>query len=167
MESLASEILKKSAKRAVAGKKYKEEVYGEAPKTAQSGGIRVDKRKFNKGRPKKAPEKPTGVSDASQGRKVVNPLGKDIVSPPVPPKKMNAIEKLAGQIIGGYIRSKLDAMDLQPAIYSDLIGQKIREKLDKDQSLNISAIIKGVEKVEKRRGRPVGAKDKAPRKKKE
>lgn len=154
MEGLAKDILGSAVKRAVGQKKYKEEVYEPKRKTTQSGGVRVDKRTFNKGRPKKQAT-------------VETPLGKDIVHPPVPAKKLNAIEKLAGQIIGGFIRSKLDAMDLQPAIYSDLITKQIQEKLDKEQAINISKIIKASVKIEKRRGRPVGAKDKMPRKKKE
>lgn len=164
MEDLAKNIVSGAVKRAVAQKKYKEEVYEPKRKTNQSRGVRVDKRIFNKGRPKKSTSTST----------VVNPEGKDIIHPPVrqhPAKKLNAIEKLAGQIIGGYIRSKLDAMDLQPAIFSDLfipnLQTKLQEKVDNDKPLNINAIVQASAKVAKRRGRPAGAKDKAPRKKKE
>lgn len=144
MEGLGSAI-----KRAVAQKKYKEEIYEPEKKTLASAGTRVDKRKFNKGRP----------------RKTISPLGKDIVSAPVPAptKKLNEIEKLAGYIIGGYLRSKLDAMDMQPAIYSDLIGKEINDKLNKGEAINFDKVVTQA----KKRGRPVGAKDKKPRVKKQ
>jgi len=149
MDTLAKQIVSSAAKRAVAQKKYQEDVYGPKRKTKQSGETRVDKRTFNKGRPKRTPA-------------IVTPTGKDIVptTTPAPPKKLGPIEKLAGYIIGGYLRSKLDAMDMQPAIYSDLIGKDLQDKLDKGPSINLNAVVANV----KRRGRPKGAKDKFPRK---
>jgi len=149
MDTLAKQIVSSAAKRAVAQKKYQEDVYGPKRKTKQSDETRVDKRTFNKGRPKRTPA-------------IVTPTGKDIVptTTPAPPKKLGPIEKLAGYIIGGYLRSKLDAMDMQPAIYSDLIGKDLQDKLDKGPSINLNAVVANV----KRRGRPKGAKDKFPRK---
>ena len=153
MDTLAKQIVSSAAKRAVAQKKYQEDVYGPKRKTKQSGETRVDKRTFNKGRPKRTPA-------------IVTPTGKDIVptTTPAPPKKLGPIEKLAGYIIGGYLRSKLDAMDMQPAIFTELIGNRIRDKLDKGQAINFDTLMTSVAKVEKRRGRPKGAKDKFPRK---
>jgi len=141
------DVLSAVAKRAVAQKAYKEKLET-LPKTKQSKGTRVDKRMFNKGRPKI----------------VSNVSGQNIVVPPTPapPKKLNQIERLAGYIIGGYLRSKLDANDMQPAIYSELIGKDIRERLDKGQPINFNAVVANA----KRRGRPKGAKDLKPRKKK-
>jgi hypothetical protein len=162
MNKSAGELLGSVLKRSMAQKKYKEEVYEPKPKTKQSQGTRVDKRTFNKGRPKKTVP-------------VLSPTGKDIipVMTPEPPKKLNQIEKLAGYIIGGYLRSKLDAMDMQPAIYSDLIGKDIKDKLDKGVPINFNTVVANAKSGgrtdqggAKRRGRPKGAKDKVPRKKK-
>jgi hypothetical protein len=146
------DVLSAVAKRAVAQKAYKEKLEP-LPKTKQSKETRVDKRMFNKGRPKI----------------VSNVSGQNIVVPPTPapPKKLNAIEKLAGQIIGGFIRAKLDAMDMQPAIYSEMIGNRIKDKLDKGQPINFDTLMTSVAKTDKRKGRPKGAKDKQPRKKKD
>lgn len=146
------ETLQAVAKRAVAQKAYKEKLEP-LRKTEQSKKTRVDKRLFNKGRPKI----------------VSNVVGQNIVVPPTPapPKKLNAIEKLAGQIIGGFIRAKLDAMELQPAIYSDMIGNRIKDKLDKGLPINFDTLMTSITKVDKRKGRPKGAKDKQPRKKKD
>jgi hypothetical protein len=164
MNKSAGELLGSVLKRSIAQKKYKEEVYEPKPKTKQSKGTRVDKRTFNKGRPKKTNEP------------LVNVEGKDIipVMTPAPPKKLNQIEKLAGYIIGGYLRSKLDAMDMQPAIYSDMIGKDIKDKLDKGVPINFNTVVANAKSGgrtdqggAKRRGRPKGAKDKVPRKKKE
>jgi hypothetical protein len=47
-------------------------------------------------------------------------------------KKLNPIEKYAGGVLAGFMRSKLDAMALQPAIFSDLYGKKIEEQQRKD-----------------------------------
>jgi hypothetical protein len=164
MNKSAGELLGSVLKRSIAQKKYKEDVYEPKPKTKQSKGTRVDKRTFNKGRPKKTNEP------------LVNVEGKDIipVMTPAPPKKLNQIEKLAGYIIGGYLRSKLDAMDMQPAIYSDMIGKDIKDKLDKGVPINFNTVVASAKSRgrtdqggAKRRGRPKGAKDKVPRKKKE
>lgn len=153
------DVLSAVAKRAVAQKKYKEKLEP-LPKTKQSKETRVDKRMFNKGRPKKEI-----VSNVS-GQNIV------VSATPAPPKKLNQIERLAGYIIGGYLRSKLDANDMQPAIYSELIGKDIRDKLDKGQPINFNAVVANAKSSgralqdTKRRGRPKGAKDKQPRKKK-
>jgi len=144
------EALQGAIKRSIAQKKYKEKLEP-LRKTKQSGETRIDRRMFNKGgRPK-------------QTKPVITPTGKDIipVMVPAPTKKLNQIERLAGYIVGGYLRSKLDANDMQPAIYSELIGKDIREKLDKEEAINFNAIVANA----KRRGRPKGAKDKQPRKK--
>jgi hypothetical protein len=165
MNKSAGELLGSVLKRSMAQKKYKEEVYEPKPKTKQSKGTRVDKRTFNKGRPKKTVP-------------VLSPTGKDIipVMTPEPPKKgltvrprgqLNQIEKLAGYIIGGYLRSKLDAMDMQPAIYSDLIGKDIKDKLDKGVPINFNTVVANAKSGGRGRGRPKGAKDKVPRKKKD
>ena len=53
MEAKASSVLQAALLRKAAQSKYNNEVYGPEQKTNQSGGIRVDKRKFNKGRPRK------------------------------------------------------------------------------------------------------------------
>lgn len=47
-------------------------------------------------------------------------------------KKLNPIEKYAGGVLAGFMRSKLDAMALQPAIFSDLYGKKIEEQQKKE-----------------------------------
>jgi hypothetical protein len=54
-------------------------------------------------------------------------------------------------------------MDMQPAIYSDMIGKDIKDKLDKGVPINFNTVVASA----KRRGRPKGAKDKVPRKKKD
>jgi len=164
MNKVAGELLGSALKRTVAQNKYQEEVYGPKRKTKQSGETRVDKRTFNKGRPKRTVP-------------VITPTGKNIIptTTPAVPKKLGPIEKLAGYIIGGYLRSKLDAMDMQPAIYSDLIGKDLQDKLDKSPSINLNTVIANVKSQTgladqggvKRRGRPKGAKDKQPRQKKQ
>lgn len=118
LKDTALSVVQSAIKRKTAEQKYQEEIYGPKRKTKQSKETRVDKRTFNKGRPKK----------------VVVKANVDInVSPniSVAPKKLNQVEKTAAQVIAGYMRSKIDANTLQPAIYSDLVGKKIKEELDK------------------------------------
>jgi hypothetical protein len=40
-------------------------------------------------------------------------------------KKLNKVENYAANVLAGYMRSKIDANVLQPAIFSDLYGKKI------------------------------------------
>jgi hypothetical protein len=40
-------------------------------------------------------------------------------------KKLNKVETFAANVLAGYMRSKIDANALQPAIFSDLYGKKI------------------------------------------
>lgn len=160
MDKKAIEVIGASLKRAVQQKEYKENIYGKERKTEQSKGIRVDKRKFNKGRPKV---------------RVDVPPKKDIITPSakVASKKLNEIEQLAGRILARYMRAKIDANDLQPAIWADIVERKIKEKMDKGEPINydklgiVPDVVKGGVKEAKKKGRPVGAKDKAPRKKKD
>ena len=44
------------------------------------------------------------------------------------PKKLNKTEVAAAQILGGYMRSKIDANALQPAIFSEMVGKDIQTK---------------------------------------
>lgn len=131
LKDTALTVVQSAIKRKTAEQKYQDEVYGPKRKTKQSKETRVDKRTFNKGRP----------------RKVKVEANVDInVSPniSIPTKKLNQVEKTAAQVIAGYMRSKIDANTLQPAIYSDLVGKKVREELEK----NVPIIEK------KKRGRP-------------
>jgi len=43
----------------------------------------------------------------------------------MPSKKLNKVENYAANVLAGYMRSKIDANVLQPAIFSDLYGKKI------------------------------------------
>jgi hypothetical protein len=42
-------------------------------------------------------------------------------------KRFNAVQTTAGNVLAGYLRSKIDANALQPAIFSDLYGQKLKK----------------------------------------
>lgn len=130
VKNISASIIQGAIRRKADEQKYQEEVYGTKRKTQQSKGIRVDKRLFNKGRPKKI--------------KVETNVDINITPNTVPVKKLNQVEKVAAEVIGGYLRSKLQANILQPAIYSDLIGIKVRKELD----------MKDKENVPKKRGRP-------------
>jgi hypothetical protein len=55
----------------------------------------------------------------------------------MPQKRLNAVERTAGEILGGYMRSKLDANTLQPAIFSDLYGKKLRNEYEKKEKRTI------------------------------
>lgn len=131
IKDVAANVIQATIKRKTQEQKYQEEVYGPKRKTKQSKETRVDKRTFNKGRPKK----------------IVVKTNVDInISPnTVSTKKLNQVEKTAAQVIAGYMRSKIDANTLQPAIYSDLIGKKIREELEKKDTTIVE---------KKKRGRP-------------
>ncbi len=128
------EVIGSSIKRALAQKNYQENIYGTKRKTYQSKEVRVDKRLFNKGRPK-------GL------KKDDNPF-----PPAPPPRKFNQIETLAGNILAGYLRSKLQANILQPAIFSDLYGAKVNKRLDRqDAGLPMTS---PVVPPKKKKGRP-------------
>lgn len=134
IKNISAGILQGAVRRKADEQKYQKEIYGEKRKTEKSKGTRVDKRLFNKGRPKKV--------------KVEANVDISISKPVVSTKKLNQVEKVAGQVIAGYMRSKLEANILQPAIYSDLLGKKINERLDKGLP---PLTPRGMEKIKKMR----------------
>jgi hypothetical protein len=62
-------------------------------------------------------------------------------------KKLTRLETTAGNVLAGYMRSKLDANTLQPAIFSDLYGQKVKQV--RESTLRVVDLTKALQDLKK------------------